>query len=132
MKLTKRDMFGMLLDIVNTVDLPTTMLDGETPAPTREDFSAFLEKQIDQLNKKGSGPRKPTAQQVQNEAYKAQILEILKANDRPMRIKEIQEAAPELAEVSNQRMSHLLSAMIKVKQVTKTYEKKVPYYSACV
>ena len=132
MKLTKRDMFTMLLDIVNTVDLPDYAVDGETPAPTREDFSAFLEKQIDQLNKKGSGSRKPTAQQVQNEEFKSLILETLKAHDRPMRIKEIQEATPELEDVSNQRMSHLLSAMIKVEQVTKTYEKKVPYYSACV
>ena len=130
MKLTKKDMFTMLLDVINTADLPVTMADGETPAPTREDFTAFIEKQIDQLAKKSSGSRKPSKSQVENENLRSQILEVLTTEDRPMAIREIREKIPGMENASSQRMVMLIRPMMLDGKVERTYIKKVAHYSA--
>lgn len=130
MKMTKKDMFTMLMNIVNTADLPETMADGETPAPTREDFSAFLAKQIDQLDRKSSGSRKPSKNQVENEGIRSQILEVLTTEDRPMAIREIREKIPGMENASSQRMVMLIRPMMLDGKVERTYIKKVAHYSA--
>lgn len=130
MKLTKKDMFALLLDVVATADLPETMADGETPAPTREDFSAFLEKQIDQLAKKSGGSRKPSKSQVENDHIRDQILNVLVTEDRPMRIREICEKIPELENATSQRVVMLIRPMMLDKKIERTYIKKVAHYCA--
>lgn len=129
-KMTKKDMFTMLMNIVNTADLPETMTDGETPAPTREDFSAFLAKQIDQLDRKSSGTRKPSKSQVENENLRSQILDVLVEEDRPMRIREICEKIPELENATSQRVVMLIRPMMLDGKVERTYIKKVAHYCA--
>lgn len=129
-KMTKKDMFTMLMNIVNTADLPETMADGETPAPTREDYSAFLAKQIDQLDRKSSGSRKPSKTQVENENFRTQILDVLVEEDRPMRIREICEKVPGLEDATSQRMVMLLRPMILDGKVERSSIKKVAHYCA--
>lgn len=130
MKLTKKDMFALLLDVVATADLPETMADGEIPAPTREDFSAFIEKQIDQLAKKSSGTRKPSKSQIENEKLRSQILDVLVTEDRPMKIREICEKIPELENATSQRVVMLIRPMMLDKKIERTYIKKVAHYCA--
>ena len=133
-KITKKDMFTMLMDIVTTADLslalPEFMEDGETPAPTREDFTAFIEKQIDSLNRKASGTRKPSKSQVENDHIRDQILDVLVTEDRPMRIREICEKIPELENATSQRVVMLIRPMMLDKKVERTYIKKVAHYCA--
>lgn len=91
---------------------------------------AFIDREIALLDKKSSASRKPTARQVENEALKVKIVDHLRAVDMPKSIKELQSEMPELAELSNQRISHMLNQLVKAEQLVKSYEKKVPFFSA--
>ena len=120
--MTKKEMYKVIAAAINPAALP----DGVTA----EDVTNFCERQIDLLNNKKGSARKPTANQIQNEGFKTQILDILKANDRPMRIKEICEEIPELEDVSNQRINHMLIQLRRNGKVERIYEKKVAYFIA--
>lgn len=119
--MTKREMFVALTSLVALSDL------------TDEDKTMFTEglnHEIALLDKKASTPRKPTATQVENEAFKTELLTFLVSADSPKCIKDIQEECSTFADLSNQRLSHLLSALIKDDKVERGYVKKTPYYSA--
>lgn len=123
---TKRDFYEAIIMLatqegINSDELPfypETIVD-------------FCNHEIELLDKKySSGSRKPTKTQVENEGHKATIMEILINATAPMTIKEIQSNASSLAEFSTSKMSALLSQLIKEDKIEKTYEKKVPHYSA--
>ena len=117
---TKRDLFTNLLSLVEN---------GSCNADFGE-LKAGLLHELELLDRKASTPRKPTATQVENEGLRADLFSFLSAEDRPMTIKEIQEGCATFAELSNQRMSHLLTALVNDGKVDKTYVKKVPFFSA--
>ena len=96
----------------------------------RDDDYRKFPLEIDLLDKKASTPRKPTATQVENESLRAELLSFLVSVDTLKSIKEIQEECSTFAELSNQRMSHLLTALVNDGKVEKTYVKKTPYYCA--
>lgn len=123
---TKRDFYEAIIMLatqegINSDELPfypETIVD-------------FCNHEIELLDKKhSSGSRKPTKTQVENEGHKATIMEILINATAPMTIKEIQSNAPSLAEFSTSKMSALLTQLVKENKIEKTYEKKVPHYSA--
>lgn len=123
---TKRDFYKAIIMLatqegINSDELPfypETIVD-------------FCNHEIELLDKKySSGSRKPTKTQVENEGHKATIMEVLINATVPMTIKEIQSNAPSLADFSTSKMSALLSQLIKEDKIEKTYEKKVPHYSA--
>lgn len=116
--LTKRDIFTLTIDALNNYEVAD-----------REVLIAGLQHEIDLLDKKASTPRKPTATQVENESLKAELLSFLVAADMPKTIKEIQTECPTFAELSNQRISHLLTALVSDQKVDKTYVKKTPFFS---
>ena len=118
--MTKRDLFSNLISLIDT---------GACDADFGE-LKAGLQHEIDLLDKKASTPRKPTATQVENEGLKAELLSFLVAADMPKTIKEIQTECSTFAELSNQRISHLLSALDKDGKVEKTYVKKTPFFCA--
>lgn len=88
----------------------------------------FLHHEIELLNKKATS-RKPTKVQELNEHLKEVIYNYFLECEGHKSIKEIQAAVPELADLSNQKITHLLSAMIVEGKLSKEYEKKTPYYS---
>lgn len=118
--MTKRDLFTNLISLIDT---------GACDADFGE-LKAGLQHEIDLLDKKASTPRKPTATQVENESLRAELLSFLVSADTLKSIKEIQEECSTFAELSNQRMSHLLTALVNDGKVEKTYVKKTPYYCA--
>ena len=118
-KFTKRDLFTSLLDLVNA-----------TNPENADRLIAGLENELALLDRKAATPRKPTATQVENEGLKAELLSFLVAADAPKTIKEIQTECSTFAELSNQRISHLLSALDKDEKVEKTYVKKTPFFCA--
>lgn len=118
--MTKRDLFTNLISLIDT---------GACDADFGE-LKAGLQHEIDLLDKKASTPRKPTATQVENESLRAELLSFLVSVDTLKSIKEIQEECSTFAELSNQRMSHLLTALVNDGKVEKTYVKKTPYYCA--
>ena len=112
-KMTKRDMFGILRDRVSD----------------DADLVAFIDHELELLDKRATSERKPTKTQLENKVLQAEIIEFLTAADAPKTIKEMQAGIESLAEASNQKMTHLLSALVNGGIVTKTYEKKVPFYT---
>lgn len=115
-KTTKREYFDIIRDIVS--DNP--------------ELVNFIDHEIELLDKKSSTPRKPTANQTENETFKALILEYLATVDAPVRLSVIQTNIPELAGLSNQRITHLMTALVNDNKVVKSYTKKVVHYTiAC-
>ena len=110
--MTKREMFTAIREVV---------LDNE-------EMVAFIDHEIELLNKKASSARKPTKTQIENEGFKTTIVAYLTEVDTLKCIKEIQAEIPELAELSNQRITHLLTDLVNKEILTKEYVKKTPFY----
>ena len=90
---------------------------------------AFIDHEVELLNKKTSGSRKPTKTQVENDGFKADIVSALAEVDKPVTIKELCAVCESISELSNQRITHLLTDLRKDGKVARTYIKKVAYFS---
>ena len=90
---------------------------------------AFIDHEIELLNRKSGSPRKPTQTQIENDGFKADILSALAEADAPMTIKGLVEALPALAPLSNQRITHMLTDLRKDGKVARSYVKKVAYFA---
>lgn len=78
---------------------------------------------------KRSTSKTPTKTQVENEGFKATIIEYLTEVDSPKSIKELQSEITDISGLTNQRITHMLTDLVKSKILTKEYVKKTPYYS---
>lgn len=116
--MTKKEMFAQVI----------AMAKGEKVTATQDEIVSFAEHEIDLLNRKGSGSHKPTKTQIENEGYKASILEILAESDRPLTISEMMED-DRLEGLKNQRVSALVTQLKKGGQVIRTEDKKKAYFS---
>lgn len=94
-----------------------------------EEMVAFIDHEIELLNRKTSGVRKPTKTQLENEGFKAEILTALTTVDSPVSIKELCEICPSIAGLTNQRITHLLTDLRKGHMVARSYIKKVAYFT---
>ena len=83
---------------------------------------AFIDHEIELLDRKSGSPRKPTKIQVENDGFKAEV-------DAPVTIKGLCEVCGSIADFSNQRITHLLTDLRKDGKVTRTYVKKVAYFA---
>ena len=110
-KMTKRDYFTAIL----------------SKYPLTDAEKAFVEHELELLEKKNSSEKKPTAQQVANEGIKAAIVAGMTVN-RLYTVTEIQKEIPECAELSNQRISALLRQMVG-KEIVRTEDKRKAYFS---
>jgi len=111
-KLTKRDYFSQLREIVkDNVELVN-----------------FIDHEIDLLNKK-SNSKTPSKTQIANESIKENIVNTLIKLARPATITDIQNVNAELAEMSNQKISALLTQLITAEIVVRTVDKKKAYFS---
>lgn len=117
--MTKKEMFKNIIAL---------MKDGACEA-TFEEIVDFCSNEIALLEKKAATPRKPTATQVENEAFAAEIVSYLTSVDMPKSIKELQSEVESLAPLSNQRISHILSALVEKGVLDKGYVKKTPFFS---
>lgn len=80
---------------------------------------AFIDHEVELLNKKNSAPRKPTAKQLDNENYKTQVLDFLASVSEPMTIGDIQKECFN-DELSNQRVSALVTSLAKNGKVVRS------------
>lgn len=94
-----------------------------------EQMVAFIDHEIELLTKKSGASRKPTKTQVENEAFKADILAALAEEDAPVTIKGLCEICESIASLSNQRITHMLTDLRKDGKVARTYVKKVAYFA---
>ena len=116
--MTKKEMFAEIINLA----------EGKPTTATSAEIIEFASHEIELLEKKATTPRKPTANQIENESLSAEILAHLTEVDMPKTIKELQEEVPSLAALSNQRISHILSALVNAEKLEKTYVKKTPFF----
>ena len=112
-KITKRERFNSLLSL------------SEVQADT--DLVAFIEHEIELLDKKNSGEKKLTIQQVANEGIKDAIVEGMEEN-RLYTVTELIKEITECNELTNQRVSALLRQLISEGKIVKTVDKRKSYF----
>lgn len=112
--MTKREMFAAIREVV--ID--------------NAEMTAFIDHEIELLVKKSSAERKPTKVQLENAHFKEVVLAYLTEMGTARCIKELQAEIVEISGLSNQRVTHLMTALVNENKVTKEYVKKTPYYSA--
>ena len=110
-KMTKRDYFTAIL----------------SKYPLTDAEKAFVEHELELLEKKNSADKKPTAQQVANEGIKQAIVAGMTPN-RLYTVTEIQKEIPACAEMSNQKISALLRQMVG-NEIVRTEDKRKAYFS---
>ena len=122
-KLTKRDYFSQLREIVK---------DNET-------LVAFIDHEIELLNKKNSSKSDaPSKTQIENKELSNQILDIMAVLDEPKTITELINETEigkltfgkDNKEMTNQKLSRLVNDLAKAKVVTRTVVKGVAYFKA--
>lgn len=99
------------------------------PTLTAEQKS-FIEKRIEITRKKNANRTenaKPTKVQIENEGIKTTILSVL--TTEPMPISSIVKANAELAGYSNQKISALLTQLLKANAVVRTEVKGKAHYA---
>ena len=111
--MTKKEMFVAIREVV----------------ADNEEMTAFIDHEIELLNKRSSSERKPTKVQIENEGFKADIVAFLSTADAPKSIKEIQTELASVSGLTNQRITHLLTDLVKAETLVKSYVKKTPYYA---
>lgn len=113
-KITKRERFESLLTL-SQVQADPGMVE-------------FINHELELLAKKNSSEKKPTAQQVANEAIKQAIVDGMERNHF-YTITDIQKNVNECAELSNQRVSALVRQMVADGLVARTEDKRKAYFS---
>lgn len=116
-KMTKRDYFKGLLGVLEN---------HKDSIENYEEFKAFIEREIELLNKKRSNS-KPTKTQIENEKIKEKILEVLTDVNEVMTISELM-TANGLENYSNQKLSVLCHQLVNEHKVVNTKVKKVSYF----
>lgn len=109
---TKREYFNELKTIVSDNDA----------------LVAFIDHELELLDKKNTAPKAPTAKQVENEKIKDYILAHLV---KPMTISEMLKdfLADYPVELSNQRVSAIVKQLVEDNSVVRTVEKRKAYFS---
>jgi hypothetical protein len=110
-KMTKRDYFTQIMENYNLT----------------EDERNFIKHELELLAKKNSAEKKPTAVQVANEGLKKAILDFM-VEGQKYTITDLMKSVPELADLSNQRVSALVRQLKDSELVIRTEEKRKAYF----
>ena len=93
------------------------------------DVAEKMEKIKASFEKKSTGERKPTATQVANEGLKTAILSYMEENPVQMfSVSELIKKVPELEGLSTQKVSPMISALVKEFKVVRIEEKRKAYF----
>ena len=124
-KPTKKDKFNALATMLNSIDPTNVVVDGLTAG----DLAEFIAHEIDLLNNRNNGDRKPTAKQTENDGIKQAILEGM-ADNRLYTITEMMKEIPACGELSNQKISAMLKQMVATENpaVEKLVDKRKTYF----
>jgi hypothetical protein len=109
--MTKREYFTQIMENYNLT----------------EDERNFIKHELELLAKKNSAEKKPTAIQVANEGLKKAILDFM-VEGQKYTITDLMKSVPELADLSNQRVSALVRQLKDSELVIRTEEKRKAYF----
>lgn len=115
--MTKSELFKNAIAVIET-----------TSVENKAELIEGLNHEVELLARKASTPRKPTKTQLENVELKEAIFGYLTEEGEPRTIKSITESLDMLDGLSNQRVTHLLTALRNEGKVKRTVIKKVPYY----
>ena len=110
-RMTKREYFTQIMENYNLT----------------EDERNFIKHELELLAKKNSAEKKPTAVQVANEGLKKAILDFM-VEGQKYTITDLMKSVPELADLSNQRVSALVRQLKDSELVIRTEEKRKAYF----
>ena len=115
-KPTKRDRFNTLLAI------PAVAEDAE--------LVEFINHEIELLDKKNTAERKPTAKQVENAGFKADILAWMEPDTKYLSA-DVAKGVPSIiaAGISPNRVTAMLTQLVNDGAVIRTEDKRKSYYS---
>lgn len=88
----------------------------------------FVEHELELLDNKNKGEKKPTATQTENEAIKARILEWFPDGEK-FTCSGLVKSCPACSELSTPKVSALVNQMVGSGLLVKTTEKRVSYFS---
>ena len=112
-KMTQKQYFEQIIEVVKEAG--------------RDDLVKFAEERIKYLEEK-SANRKPTVNQQENVEFKAVILEVLDT-EKGLTVSEIMAADERLTGLTNQRVTALLTQLVKAEKVVRTVDKKKAFYT---
>ena len=113
-KMTKKDYFNSLLKIDAVKSNPA--------------YVEFINHEIELLEKKNSGEKKPTAQQVANDSIRKEILDNM-VEGKQYTITDIIKEIPACADLTNQRVSALMRQLKDDHLVVRIEDKRKAYFS---
>ena len=96
---------------------------------TNADEIAFIQHEIELLENKKAGVRKPSANQVANETFKQDIVNFLQENEGKFTITEMIEKCENLHLLTNQRVSALVTQLVNENVLERTLEKRKAYFT---
>lgn len=114
-KMTKKDYFNILRK-----SYPAT-------AENYKDVIAFIDHEIELLERKNSAEKKPTATQKANTELKAAIVESMVRN-RNYTITEMIKEFPALSELTNQKVSAMVRQLVEANLIEKIEDKRKSYF----
>lgn len=115
-KPTKRDNFNALLAI------PAVAADAE--------LVAFINHEVELLDKKNAAERKPTPKQTENAGFKADILDWMEPNTKYLSA-DVVKGVPSIvaAGISGNRVTAMLTQLVNDGSLVRTEDKRKNYYS---
>ena len=119
-KMTHKDYFTALLDMPEVQNYPG--------------MTEFIDGRITALEKKASAPKKETEADKVKSGIKADVLAFLSANEgKKFTITQMMKQVPNLpAEISNQRLTSLVTQMVRENEVERVVEKRVSYFTIAI
>lgn len=96
----------------------------------RDDLVEFVDGRVAQLDKKNSAERKPTAKQVENAGFKADIVAYMEPNTQYLSA-DITKGVPSIvaAGISANRVTAMLTQLVNDGTLVRTEDKRKNYYS---
>ena len=100
----------------------------ETDAEKYAEVIEKLDKMLMQVNKKSSANRKPTVTQLENEGLKEKIVEYLVDTGNRLTVSEMMKEIEGLKELSNQRVTSLVTSLCGEGKINRIVEKRKAYF----
>ena len=96
----------------------------------RDDLVEFVDGRVAQLDKKNSAERKPTAKQVENANFKADIVNYMEPDTLYLSA-DLAKSVPSIVEagISGNRVTAMLTQLVKDGTLVRTEDKRKNYYS---
>jgi hypothetical protein len=130
MKLTKKVALEVAINALTNSAVKDFHYAGEETTFTADEVIAKLMGMVEELEKRNSAPKKPTAKQKENESATEELLRVLRGFDKPMTISELMEFGAYPDGVSNQKATSLMKKLVDAGYVERTVDKRKAYFKA--